>query len=243
MSSTASVVELPRNDNTIRGQTSGQCTPLPLPALGTQKIIQGNGTSVGTVISLHCPDRHRPVGQRKCVWDSNSTQWSGDTPWCEPLPLVDNYGFRVAVLASVVSSVIILFMSMAFITCCVVDCIKKTERKKREREESLWQHQQESRSSHYHQKGRNKNNNNKNNNNSSNHGNPGRNTNNNNSSRQDKDLPPWLYRDSALGDFSAWRLVCGWSRENTPGLGDRSHTCAAHLLLTCEHKEQLITNE
>lgn len=52
---------------------------MPLPALGTQRIIQGNGTNVGTVISLQCPARHKLVGSElKCVMDVNSTRWVGE---------------------------------------------------------------------------------------------------------------------------------------------------------------------
>ena len=55
-----------------------QCRPMPLPALGTQKIIQGNGTNVGTVISLQCPAQHKLVGRElTCVMDVNSTHWDG----------------------------------------------------------------------------------------------------------------------------------------------------------------------
>lgn len=43
------------------------------------------------------------------------------------------HGFRVAVWASVVSSVIILLMSIAFITCCVVDCMNKHKKRRMER--------------------------------------------------------------------------------------------------------------
>lgn len=57
-----------------------QCSPLPLPTLGTQKIIQGNGTNVGTVISLQCPAKHKLVGNElKCVMATNSTHWVGNT--------------------------------------------------------------------------------------------------------------------------------------------------------------------
>ncbi|KAM6977828.1 uncharacterized protein susd3 [Aplochiton taeniatus] len=169
-SATASVVDVSRtlvtNENENRGRNnSGQCLPMPLPALGTQRIIQGNGTNVGTVISLQCPARHRLVGGGLvCVMGTNSTQWTGDTPWCKPVAPFDDFGFRVAVLASIVSSTIILLMSMAFITSCLVDCLKKEERKKQERETGLW-HQLEPREQrenlpfHYSHKGRNNNNN------------------------------------------------------------------------------------
>ncbi|XP_028265990.1 uncharacterized protein susd3 [Parambassis ranga] len=168
---TASVADVSRTEITNRydqnksAPSQTQCTPMPLPALGTQKIIQGNGTNVGTVISLQCPAKHKLVGSEfKCVMSANSTQWEGGT-YCKPMPAYEDYGFRVAVLASIVSSVIILLMSMAFITCCLIDCIKEDKRKKQEREADMWQwedqaqHQEDNRSRYSH-KGRNNNNNN-----------------------------------------------------------------------------------
>nr|XP_019951570.1 PREDICTED: sushi domain-containing protein 3-like isoform X1 [Paralichthys olivaceus] len=170
---TASVADVSRTDGTYRddgrhrnnsGQYQAQCTPMPLPALGTQKIIQGNGTNVGTVILLQCPAKHKLMGRElTCVMDVNSTHWEGET-YCAPLTPYEDYGFRVAVLASIVSSAIILLMSMAFITCCLLDCIKEDKRKKQEGETDMWQweeptqHQGNNRS-HYSHKGRNNNNN------------------------------------------------------------------------------------
>ncbi|CAG11342.1 unnamed protein product, partial [Tetraodon nigroviridis] len=105
------------------------CSPVPLPALGTQRIIQGNGTTVGTVISLQCPAKHRLVGsEMMCVMDNNSTYWTGET-YCKPLSRYEDFGFRVAVLASIVSLTIILLMSMAFITCCLLDCMREDKKK------------------------------------------------------------------------------------------------------------------
>ncbi|XP_037629703.1 uncharacterized protein LOC119490410 [Sebastes umbrosus] len=169
---TASIADVSRTAFTNKdernksGQTQGQCRPMPLPALGTQRIIQGNGTTVGTVLSLQCPAKHRLVGgELMCVMDTNSTHWVGEN-YCKPLTPYEDYGFRVAVLASIVSSAIIFFMSVAFITCCLLDCIKEDERKKHEREsDSMWQweeqaqHQEDDRS-RYNHKGRNNNNNN-----------------------------------------------------------------------------------
>ncbi|KAM9751072.1 uncharacterized protein susd3 isoform 1-T1 [Menidia menidia] len=170
---TASVVDVSRSDFTNKdvrkksasGHPQAQCTPIPLPALGTQRIIQGNGTNVGTVISLQCPAKHKLVGKDvKCVMDNNSTHWEGET-YCKPLSRYDDYGFQVAVLVSIISSGIILLMSVAFITCCLLDCIKEDERKKKERESDVWQleeqeqHQDNNRFGFSH-KGRNNNNNN-----------------------------------------------------------------------------------
>ncbi|KAM9344416.1 uncharacterized protein susd3 [Pholidichthys leucotaenia] len=169
--STASVADVPRMDlsNKAGWNNAGnaQCIPIPWPALGTQKIIQGNGTNVGTVITLQCPAKHRVVGSDlKCVMGlSNSAHWEGvgdgmEAHYCKP---VSDFGFHVAVLASIVSSGIILVMSIAFITCCLVDCIKEDKRKKQERElETLqWDEQaQENNRPRYSHKGRNNNNNN-----------------------------------------------------------------------------------
>ncbi|XP_054465390.1 uncharacterized protein LOC129099951 [Anoplopoma fimbria] len=168
---TASIADVSRtvftnkDDRRKSGHTQAQCTPRPLPALGTQRIIQGNGTTVGTVISLQCPDKHKLVGRElMCVMDTNSTHWVGNT-YCKPVSPFEDYGFRVAVLASIVSSAIIFFMSVAFITCCLLDCIKDDERKQNERESEMWQweeqaQQQGDNRSRYSHKGRNNNNNN-----------------------------------------------------------------------------------
>lgn len=168
---TASIGDVSRTDRNDSsdannsGQTQAQCTPMPLPALGSQRIIQGNGTNVGTVISLQCPAKHKLVGGNlMCVMMTNSTQWVGET-YCKPLSYNEDYGFRVAVLASIVSSAIIFLMSMAFLTCCLLDCIEKDKRKNLERESDAWQweeqaQQQEHSRSRYNHKGRNNNNNN-----------------------------------------------------------------------------------
>ncbi|XP_073326718.1 uncharacterized protein susd3 [Pagrus major] len=171
---TASIADVSRTDFTNTddgrdrnksGQAQAQCTPMPLPALGTQRIIQGNGTNVGTVISLQCPAKHKLIGsQLMCIMDTNSTHWVGE-PYCKPLSPFEDHGFRVAVLASIVSSAIIFIMSVAFITCCLLDCIKEDKRKQEERDAEVWQweeqaqHREDNRSRYSHNCRNNNNNN------------------------------------------------------------------------------------
>lgn len=65
------------------GNSKAQCTPMPQPTLGNHQIIQGNGTNVGTVISLQCPGKHKLVGSdMMCVMGPNSTYWTGDS-YCQ----------------------------------------------------------------------------------------------------------------------------------------------------------------
>lgn len=45
----------------------------------------------------------------------------------------EEHGFRIAVLVSIVSSGIILLMSLAFLTCCLLDCMKEDKKKQQKR--------------------------------------------------------------------------------------------------------------
>uniref|UniRef100_A0A8C2GH86 Sushi domain-containing protein 3-like n=1 Tax=Cyprinus carpio TaxID=7962 RepID=A0A8C2GH86_CYPCA len=114
---------------------TGQCAPLGSPAVGTLKLVSGDGMSVGSVMSLQCPSRHRAVSgsQMSCVWSSNKTHWSGGTPECKPLSRFEDDGFRLALLVSFISLAIILIMSIIFITFCLVRHVKREERRKLER--------------------------------------------------------------------------------------------------------------
>lgn len=175
------------------GSSSGffptQCSPMPQPALGLQRIIHGNGTSVGTVIALRCPDKYKLMGDSvKCVMDANSTYWVGKT-YCKPLSYNETYGFQLAMLVSIVSSAIIFLMSMAFLTCCLVNCIEKSRRKEMDRDSEVppqWEerrqdHQQEVNRARYSNKSRN---------------------NNNNNNFMEKEMTPWNQRDPGPCDFT-----------------------------------------
>ncbi|KAJ3586012.1 hypothetical protein NHX12_012414 [Muraenolepis orangiensis] len=169
----------------LRSASRGQCPPMPLPSLGTQRIIQGNGTSVGTVISLQCPVQHTLMGGSVvCVRSTDTTpRWVGET-YCTPLSASGEFGFRVAMLASVVSSAIILLLTMAFITCCLHERFKDKKKKrrtqKREARERLeWTDNPHHHPPHHH------------------HPHHSRNNNNNNSSSQKGDHDAALVGDKA----------------------------------------------
>uniref|UniRef100_A0A8C0K9X2 Sushi domain containing 3 n=1 Tax=Canis lupus dingo TaxID=286419 RepID=A0A8C0K9X2_CANLU len=113
----------------LPSSSTGTCTHMQPPPRGTLQVVRGNGTSVGTVIVFHCPSGHQMVGSGllTCAWKGSIAEWSSVTPVCKSVPPYETFGFKVAVIASIVSCAIILLMSMAFLTCCLLRCMKRNE--------------------------------------------------------------------------------------------------------------------
>nr|XP_004652362.2 sushi domain-containing protein 3 isoform X1 [Jaculus jaculus] len=122
------------------GNRPGTCTLLQPPPRGTLQILRGNGTSVGTVLVFHCPSGHQMIGSGllTCAWTGSLADWSSGIPLCKAVPPHETFGFRVAVIASIVSCAIILLMSMAFLSCCLLKCVKKSEQRRANRTAQLW---------------------------------------------------------------------------------------------------------
>ncbi|KAM9082125.1 sushi domain-containing protein 3 isoform 2-T2 [Megaptera novaeangliae] len=122
------------------GNCTGMCVQVQPPLQGTFQVLRGDGTSVGTVIVFHCPLGHQMVGSGllTCVWKGNIAEWSSETPMCKTVPPYETFGFKVAVISSIVSCAIIMLMSMAFLTCCLMKCVKRSEQRRSNRAAQLW---------------------------------------------------------------------------------------------------------
>ncbi|XP_037653005.1 sushi domain-containing protein 3-like isoform X2 [Choloepus didactylus] len=118
------------------GNRTGTCSQVQPPRQGTFQILRGDGTSLGSLLLFHCPSGHHMVGPGlvTCAWKGSIAQWSSGTPTCKAVPLHETFGFKVAVIASIVSCAIILLMSVAFLTCCLMKCMKKSEQRRSDRD-------------------------------------------------------------------------------------------------------------
>ncbi|KAI2665583.1 Sushi domain-containing protein 3 [Labeo rohita] len=131
----------------LQGLVGLSCTSLLPPRRGSFYVEKGTGMSVGTVLAFWCLEGYQLVGSEKitCVLRSDTAQWSNYPPDCEAIPRPEDRGLRVAVLASVVSSIVILAMSVSFIICCLQERMSKerTERtdgrgRMRDKRKSSW---------------------------------------------------------------------------------------------------------
>ncbi|XP_052012827.1 sushi domain-containing protein 3 isoform X1 [Apodemus sylvaticus] len=121
-------------------RVQGTCAQLHPPPQGTLQVVRGDGTSLGTVLIFRCPSGHQMVGSGllTCAWNGSTADWSSGSPVCKVVPPHETFGFKVAVIASIVSCAIILLMSMAFLTCCLLKCVQKNEQRRADRTAQLW---------------------------------------------------------------------------------------------------------
>ncbi|KAL8221757.1 UNVERIFIED_CONTAM: hypothetical protein K2H54_074456 [Gekko kuhli] len=86
-------------------------------------IDEGSGSSLGSVVLYWCREGYQLVGNGKltCLLKGHISYWSHPPPHCEVIPKPLDKGFRVAVIASLISGVIIVTMSISFAVCCLRD--------------------------------------------------------------------------------------------------------------------------
>ncbi|XP_029016307.1 uncharacterized protein zgc:162331 [Betta splendens] len=106
---------------TTRNYTGLACVSVLPPRRGSFYVESGTGTSVGSVLAFWCREGYQLVGSDKiyCNIRNGKPLWSNYLPVCEAIPRPEDRGLRVAVLASVVSGIVILAMSLSFLVCCL----------------------------------------------------------------------------------------------------------------------------
>ncbi|XP_033018213.1 uncharacterized protein LOC117053945 isoform X2 [Lacerta agilis] len=111
------------NGTIVQGNLSAQCTALLPPSYGFYYTEEGSGSSLGSVVTYWCKEGYQLVGKRKltCLLEGSIFYWSHPPPHCEVIPKPLDKGFRVAVIASLISGVIIVTMSISFAVCCLQD--------------------------------------------------------------------------------------------------------------------------
>uniref|UniRef100_A0A670J393 Sushi domain-containing protein n=1 Tax=Podarcis muralis TaxID=64176 RepID=A0A670J393_PODMU len=104
-----------RRPHYFPASVAAQCTALLPPSYGFYYTEDGSGSSLGSVVTYWCKEGYQLVGKRQltCLLEGSIFYWSHPPPHCE--------GFRVAVIASLISGVIIVTMSISFAVCCLQD--------------------------------------------------------------------------------------------------------------------------
>uniref|UniRef100_UPI0037E8ECEB sushi domain-containing protein 3 n=1 Tax=Semicossyphus pulcher TaxID=241346 RepID=UPI0037E8ECEB len=117
---------------TTSNYTGLSCVPVLPPRRGSFYVESGTGVSVGSVLTFWCREGYQLVGSDKiqCNVRKGKAQWSNYLPVCEAIPRPEDRGLRVAVLASVVSGIVILAMSLSFLICCLQERSSRDRAKK-----------------------------------------------------------------------------------------------------------------
>ncbi|XP_029317509.1 uncharacterized protein LOC115028157 [Cottoperca gobio] len=112
--------------------TGLSCIPVLPPRRGSFYVESGTGVSIGSVLAFWCREGYQLVGSDKiyCNVRNGKPQWSNYLPVCEAIPRPEDRGLRVAVLASVVSGIVILAMSLSFLVCCLQERSSRDRAKK-----------------------------------------------------------------------------------------------------------------
>uniref|UniRef100_A0A3Q2STL5 Zgc:162331 n=1 Tax=Fundulus heteroclitus TaxID=8078 RepID=A0A3Q2STL5_FUNHE len=108
------------------------CVPVLPPRRGSFYVESGTGMSVGSVLAFWCREGYQLVGSDRisCHVRRGKAQWSNYLPVCEAIPRPEDRGLRVAVLASVVSGIVIFAMSLSFLVCCLQERSSQDRAKK-----------------------------------------------------------------------------------------------------------------
>ncbi|KAJ8006526.1 hypothetical protein DPEC_G00108170 [Dallia pectoralis] len=115
--------------------TGLSCVSILPPRRGSFYVEHGTGVSVGTVLAFWCREGYQLVGSDKitCGVRAGKPLWNNYLPVCEAIPRPEDRGLRVAVLASVVSGIVILAMSLSFLICCLQERTGKSNDNKSRR--------------------------------------------------------------------------------------------------------------
>ncbi|XP_047245880.1 sushi domain-containing protein 3 isoform X1 [Girardinichthys multiradiatus] len=112
--------------------TGLSCVPVMPPRRGSFYVESGTGMSIGSVLAFWCREGYQLVGSDtiSCHVRRGKPQWSNYLPVCEAIPRPEDRGLRVAVLASVVSGIVIFAMSLSFLVCCLQERSNRDRAKK-----------------------------------------------------------------------------------------------------------------